>query len=451
VAQPVSGLYVGAGVGANWLIGGEGNVLNRRPGDLLARLLGAPDFATLQRNVAAEARAAEARVEAALAEAARAAARETALQAAADNPALPPAARAVAAQLLPEARAAAAQAATQAIASRGLAQAAQAVSNAATAVQDLSRSAKISFDVGWVGVASLGWGFGNGLRAEVEGNYRTNDVDQVTFLGLSTASGGRVRSYGVLGNLFYDFDLGFVQPYVGLGAGYVWTEYRKLRASALGLTVALDDGDGKFAFQGIAGVAVPLTRLGVRGLTLTAEYRFLGTFLPKVEAELRAGGADGLLIARRELDAGNFGHSALLGVRYAFNQPAPAPALVDAPVQPAAAPAPQAARAYLVSFDSDRADLTGRAREVIAEAARNARRAQATRIELAGHADRSGSPRHDERLSRRRAETVASELVARGISREQIGVASSGGSRPLVPTADGVRGPQGRRVEIALR
>jgi hypothetical protein len=179
VAQPVSGLYVGAGVGANWLIGGEGNVLNRRPGDLLARLLGAPDFATLQRNVAAEARAAEARVEAALAEAARAAARETALQAAADNPALPPAARAVAAQLLPEARAAAAQAATQAIASRGLAQAAQAVSNAATAVQDLSRSAKISFDVGWVGVASLGWGFGNGLRAEVEGNYRTNDVDQV--------------------------------------------------------------------------------------------------------------------------------------------------------------------------------------------------------------------------------------------------------------------------------
>ena len=102
-------------------------------------------------------------------------------------------------------------------------------------------------------------------------------------------------------------------------------------------------------------------------------------------------------------------------------------------------------------FDWNRADLTSRAREIIAEAAQNARRVSATRIEVAGHADRSGTPQYNQRLSQRRAEVVASELVARGISREEIGVTAFGESRPLVPTADGVRERQNRRVEIVLR
>ena len=78
------------------------------------------------------------------------------------------------------------------------------------------------------------------------------------------------------------------------------------------------------------------------------------------------------------------------------------------------------ARTYLVFFDWDRADLTERARQIIAEAAGAARRVQTTRIEVAGHADRSGTPQYNQRLSQRRADAVASELVARGISREEI-------------------------------
>ncbi|WP_431268181.1 OmpA family protein [Dankookia sp. P2] len=77
-------------------------------------------------------------------------------------------------------------------------------------------------------------------------------------------------------------------------------------------------------------------------------------------------------------------------------------------VEPAVqAPAP--ARTYLVFFDWDRADLTGRAREIIGEAAQNARRAAVTRIEVAGHADRSGTPAYNQRLSQRRADAVAGE------------------------------------------
>jgi outer membrane protein OmpA-like peptidoglycan-associated protein len=76
---------------------------------------------------------------------------------------------------------------------------------------------------------------------------------------------------------------------------------------------------------------------------------------------------------------------------------------------------------------------------------------QSTRIEVAGHADRSGSPQYNMGLSRRRADNVAAELVRQGISRNEIAVTAFGETRPLVPTADGVREPQNRRVEIVLR
>ncbi|CAA9287377.1 MAG: hypothetical protein AVDCRST_MAG08-4327, partial [uncultured Acetobacteraceae bacterium] len=44
---------------------------------------------------------------------------------------------------------------------------------------------KANFDLGWGAVASLGWGFGNGVRAEVEGNYRNNEIDSIRGLGLA--------------------------------------------------------------------------------------------------------------------------------------------------------------------------------------------------------------------------------------------------------------------------
>ena len=82
---------------------------------------------------------------------------------------------------------------------------------------------------------------------------------------------------------------------------------------------------------------------------------------------------------------------------------------------------------------------------------RSARRVSATKIEVAGHADRSGTPQYNQRLSERRAQAVAAELVRQGVARTDIAITAFGESRPLVPTADGVREPQNRRVEIVLR
>ncbi|MDO9501912.1 OmpA family protein [Falsiroseomonas sp.] len=317
-----------------------------------------------------------------------------------------------------------------------------------------STGGDVSFDMGWVGVVSLGYGFGNGLRAEIEGSYRENEVD--TIGGFSGVGGvrasGTARSYGVMANALYDFDIGAnfggvsFLPYVGVGAGYIWREFDGVRASVIGGTVNSDGTDGRFAYQAIVGAAMPLTQWAP-GLALTAEYRFLGTMEHDISTESGGGSFN---VARTGTKSENYNHSIMLGLRYAFGQTTPAPVVAPAPApMPAAAPAP--ARTYLVFFDFDRADLTDRARQIIGEAATNATGQGVTRIEVAGHADRSGSPQYNQRLSERRAGAVASELERRGIQRNNISVQAFGESRPLVPTADGVREPQNRRVEIVLR
>ncbi|MCQ4160659.1 OmpA family protein [Roseomonas sp. GC11] len=314
----------------------------------------------------------------------------------------------------------------------------------------VSRSGTAEFSTGFTGVLALGYGFGNGVRAEIEGNYRQNDVDKLSgYSGFGRLnSSGTARSYGAMFNAYYDFhQLGWpVVPYIGAGAGYVWNDYDNVTARAAnGGSLTVDGSDGQFAYQGIVGASLPIT--AVPGLAVTAEYRFLGTLQSEIDSTIRLGNT---VQARGKTEVDSYNHSIMLGLRYAFNQPVPpAPVPVAAPVAPAAAPAP--ARTYLVFFDFDRADLTDRARQIIAEAAQNAGRVQATRIEVAGHADRSGTPQYNQRLSQRRAEAVAAELVRLGVARTAITVQAFGESRPLVPTADGVREPQNRRVEIVLR
>jgi OOP family OmpA-OmpF porin len=304
-------------------------------------------------------------------------------------------------------------------------------------------------DIGIVGVASLGWGFGNGFRAEIEGNYRNHEIKRLSLNDVAVGRSGYVDRYGAMANLLFDFDLSsfgisprVYQPYIGGGIGYAWTEFRNARLNPGASSYRIDDTGGAFAYQAIVGGAFGLAP----GLSLTAEYRFFDTLSPTIDITRTAGPAVATVPGSFKPHGEN--HSVLIGLRYAFNPPA-APAPV-AEAAPPAAPEPSIARTYLVFFDWNRAELTDRARQIVAEAAGNARRVSSTRIEVAGHADRSGTPAYNQRLSERRAQTVAAELVRQGVSRDEIAITAFGESRPLVPTADGVREPQNRRVEIVL-
>ena len=137
-------------------------------------------------------------------------------------------------------------------------------------------------------------------------------------------------------------------------------------------------------------------------------------------------------------------------VKYAFQSDTfggEAPAAPYTPPPPAAVAA-AAPRSYLVFFDFNKSDLTAQAMQIVDEAAKNAGQAKVTRLTVTGHTDTVGSDAYNMRLSRRRAESVASELEKDGISSSEIEIVAKGKSDLLVPTADGVKEPQNRRVQI---
>ncbi len=281
---------------------------------------------------------------------------------------------------------------------------------------------EMNSNLGLAALGSVGYGFGGGLRAEVEGNWRTQHSN-ITPRGGS----GTTYSFGPMVNLLYDFNsYGGVNPYIGVGVGAQWYHVPRLGSS-----------EAQLAGQGIVGVAFPL---GTPGLAITAEARGLGTL---GDQKFRSGALN---------NPANV--SGLLGLRYAFggattsrmSTASAASATTPAPVQQA-----EDARTYLVFFDWDKSDLSERARQIIADAAAASSRLAVTRLEVAGHADTSGTAPYNQGLSMRRGQIVAAELVRLGVKKEAIMLTALGDTHPLVQTGPGVREPQNRRVEIVLK
>jgi OmpA-OmpF porin, OOP family len=307
---------------------------------------------------------------------------------------------------------------------------------------------------GFSALGSIGWGLGNGFRFEVEGDFSRSSIRQLNGTPFPTASsGGHVSTYGVMANAIFDMDIGFAwaYPYLGIGAGYQWTKLNSFSAAQLGgpFGFSSNDTSGAFAFQAIAGVSFPIPN--VPGLSATIDYRFMditgGEKFTGTQTLTSGGAAQPASIKLHN----QFNHDVIVGVRYAFSVPPP-PAPTPVPTTaPAPAPAPAPSRSYVVFFDWDKATLTDRARAIIKEAAENSTRVQYTRIEVNGYTDTSGTPQYNQRLSVRRAEAVAAELVRDGVPRNTISIQGFGETKLLVPTGPDTREPQNRRVEIVIR
>jgi iron complex outermembrane receptor protein len=140
-----------------------------------------------------------------------------------------------------------------------------------------------------------------------------------------------------------------------------------------------------------------------------------------------------------------FGFS--LKYRFEPNKEETAPAAAYTP-PPAVAPAPAVPHSYLVFFDFNKSDLTPQAVSIVNQAAANAGPAHVTQLTVTGHTDTVGSDAYNMRLSRRRAESVAAQLEKDGIASSEIAIVAKGKRDLLVPTADGVKEPQNRRVQI---
>jgi OOP family OmpA-OmpF porin len=300
---------------------------------------------------------------------------------------------------------------------------------------------------GFNGLSSIGYGFGMGLRVEVQGLYSYQNIDSLDGDPAMGNATGHRETYGGLANVLYDFNLDSfgipamgLTPYVGVGGGYVWSHLSPININYDANTDDRIGGTvGSVAYQGIAGIAYPVS--AVPGLAVTAEYRYLGTVSPDSAYSGTHYQAFGVNKGNVNLsDQAN--HQVLLGLRYALFQPPPPPPPAPAPVQEA--------RTYLVFFDWDRADLTARARQIVAEAAQASTHVQTTKIDVNGYTDLSGTAAYNQKLSVRRAKSVEAELVRDGVAKSEIEIQGFGESNPLVPTAKGVREPQNRRVEIIL-
>jgi outer membrane protein OmpA-like peptidoglycan-associated protein len=70
---------------------------------------------------------------------------------------------------------------------------------------------------------------------------------------------------------------------------------------------------------------------------------------------------------------------------------------------------------------------------------------------IVGHTDSSGAPAANDALGLKRAETIRARLLAAGLDRALVDVASHGERELLVPTPDDTPEPANRRVDITIR
>jgi outer membrane protein OmpA-like peptidoglycan-associated protein len=266
----------------------------------------------------------------------------------------------------------------------------------------------IGYSVG----AMVGYDF-VGPRVALEGLYNNS---KATVSGGSQTFGATKDEFAAMANLYYDFNAGSViVPYVGAGAGIAFD-----KVSALGVS----DNTTAFAYQGIIGVGYNIDSQ----FRLNLEGRYFGTTSPTVLGSTFQ----------------NNNMMAMLQLQMKFGAPT---AVAAPPPGPAAPQAPS----FMVFFDWDRSELSAQALNTIRQAAGSYKTKGSARITATGHTDKSGPDDYNMALSLRRANTVKDALVREGVPATAISVIGKGESQPLVQTADGVREPQNRRVEILVQ
>jgi OOP family OmpA-OmpF porin len=106
---------------------------------------------------------------------------------------------------------------------------------------------------------------------------------------------------------------------------------------------------------------------------------------------------------------------------------------------------------FIVFFDWDQSSITSSGNDVLDAVANEIKsRKDLKAVNIVGHTDTSGSAKYNQRLSLRRAESVKSSLVARGVSADILKTEGRGKNELMVKTANNVREPANRRAQITL-
>jgi len=332
-------------------------------------------------------------------------------------------------------------------------------------VNGVPANAVANYDTGYDFGAAVGYDFG-AFRMEAEASYRAADLQDVqagnqglvlnptamapggfsTFVGTRAAL-GEVNALSFMINGLFDFgDDDGIQAFAGGGVGVARIDMDgSVNANGPGVW---NDSDTGFAWQLLAGLRAPLSDSWDVGL----KYRYFNA--PDINLVDPLG---------RTLDSKFTSHSLLGSITYNFGgeEPMAAPVAVAPPPPPPPPPPPRPVAPppppkpacntgpYIVFFDFDKSDITAEAANILNSAVTAYANCGMANVMLAGHTDRAGSVKYNIGLAERRNASVRTYLTGRGIPAARISGEAFGESQPRVPTADGVREAQNRRVQVS--
>ena len=299
------------------------------------------------------------------------------------------------------------------------------------------RESRATFDPNYAVFGAAGYAIDH-WRVELEGGYRQNEIASYITKGwdprwlreVQPEPAGKLDEASLMVNFIYDIRV-FERFSLALGIG-ADGDYARLKLDSH--WVRIDEGDPHLAYQALAGVNYALSD----AIAVFVSYRFTDVrdvnFDPT--PQLHVEGDD----FKKQ--------AATAGVRFSLFAPAvAAPVLAPAPAAPVAAPLE---REFMVFFGFNQSSLSAEALATIKQVVGSVRESGSAAVRVVGHADRAGSIAYNKALSLRRARSVRKALITEGVSAQTISIAGRGESEPLVPTADGVREPQNRRVHISF-
>jgi outer membrane protein OmpA-like peptidoglycan-associated protein len=123
------------------------------------------------------------------------------------------------------------------------------------------------------------------------------------------------------------------------------------------------------------------------------------------------------------------------------------------PPPPAPPPPPPVRRRIVlrgVNFDFDKSNIRADARPILDEAIATLKSEPDIRISVEGHTDAIGSDAYNQKLSQRRAHSVADYLARGGIAHSRLTVVGFGESKPIASNATDDGRAQNRRVELRI-
>ena len=303
--------------------------------------------------------------------------------------------------------------------------------------------------------------YGAGFGVRINPMFRTDlTIDGITRLnieGTNAPFGGtssaHVSSVVGLVNGYFDLNglwpnmFGRFQPYIDAGVGIARNNLSRTSfATTGGATIGSVNSHGytNFAWGAGAGVAYAVAP----HMLIDLSYKYLDLGDMHSGTTLSIGAAK---VNTPRMSADLKAHTVMIGFRYEFGGPPPAPPptpVAAPPAPPPAAVAPQR-QMFIVFFEFDKSTLTADGRRIVDSAAA-AYKSGRSGVQIAGYTDLAGTQQYNLALSKRRADTVKAALVRDGVPASAIDESWHGKENPRVPTADGVREPQNRRVEITM-